>query len=503
LSEEKEEFLMQQIEHERSLERMSQPFEGGLLPGMYCMPNYVVPKPHSAGWRLVNDLSAGTYSLNSMVDRQCIAGFPLDNLSHLGELLMRKRKENPGKRFVVWKSDVAEAYRICPMHVLWQLKQIVKLKDELMVDRVNVFGGSGSGPIFISVNSLVAWIAKYVREIEDLIYVDDSFGVEVEGETELYLPYEEQYPRQQTRLLILWDELGIPHKQRKQLYGRQLAILGIEVDAENLTFTLPTEAKDRLSKELEEWSQKGVRKRVKEWQQLAGWINWVFNVYPLLRPALNNIYAKLKGKEQDAKVWSNKAIRDDLCWAKERVDLSSGVRLLKSCTWEISEATCIAKTDACPRGLAFWYPSLDLGFMSPTPSETPSIQITFYEALAVLSVLHDAQTRFPSGSKIVIYTDNFSTVAMFNSLRCLPEYNCILKVAVDILIGSDILLRVLHIAGLNNDVADALSRADLMRALRVRPNLLIRNFEPYIRVDRQQSTPYLQPPRGTLGVVQC
>jgi hypothetical protein len=188
LTEEKEKFLVEQVDHERSLERMSAPFGANLLPGMYCMPNYVVPKPHSAGWRLVNDLSAGPFSLNSMVERQSIAGFPLDNLSHLGELLMRKRCGRPGIKLVAWKSDITEAYRICPMHVLWQLKQIVRIKGELMVDRVNVFGGSGSGPIFISVNSLIAWIAKHVKEIDDLIYVDDSFGVDEEDNLVLYVP---------------------------------------------------------------------------------------------------------------------------------------------------------------------------------------------------------------------------------------------------------------------------------------------------------------------------
>jgi hypothetical protein len=91
LTEEKEKFLLDQVQHERSLGRISAPFGKDLLPGMYCMPNYVVPKPHSAGWRLVNDLSAGPFSLNSMVDHQFITGFPLNNLSHFGELLMRKR----------------------------------------------------------------------------------------------------------------------------------------------------------------------------------------------------------------------------------------------------------------------------------------------------------------------------------------------------------------------------------------------------------------------------
>jgi hypothetical protein len=103
---------------------MSESFGEDLLPGMYCMPQYVIPKPHAGGWRLVNDLSAGSFSLNSMVDRCFILGFPLDNLSHFGELLLRKMREEPGVKFVVWKSDVVEVYRICPMHELWQLKQV-------------------------------------------------------------------------------------------------------------------------------------------------------------------------------------------------------------------------------------------------------------------------------------------------------------------------------------------------------------------------------------------
>jgi len=140
LSLEKEEFLNRQLEHEVSLDRVSPDFGTELLPGMYCMPNYVVPKPHTDDWRLVNDLSAGPFSLNSMVDCQGVTGFPLDSLAQLGELLMRNHSLNPGKRFVVWKSDIAEVYRICPMRILWQLKQAMRVKGRLRINRVNVFG---------------------------------------------------------------------------------------------------------------------------------------------------------------------------------------------------------------------------------------------------------------------------------------------------------------------------------------------------------------------------
>ena len=504
LTPEKQTFLSEQIRHEQSLERMSQAFGNDLLPGMYCMPHYVVPKPHSDNWRLVNDLSAGDFSPNSMIDHSCVTGYPMDTLSHLGDLLLRKLKENPEMELLIWKSDISEAYRICPMHELWQLKQIVRLQEGLCVDRVNMFGGSSSGPIFISFNALTSWIARFERLIESLAYVDDSFGVNDCQDMTRYEPYDRDFPTQQARLLQLWDEIGIPHKEKKQIFGVQLSVLGIEVDAKELTFTLPLESKLRLSKELSEWSRKGVRRKVKEWQQLTGWINWVLNVFPLLRPSLNNIYAKLKGKDLGARVWSNAAIREDLEWAQMKVDESDGVHLLKSVTWELSEATCLVKTDACPEGIAFWYPNSNLGFSAPTPRHTPATQIIFYEALAVLSALDDASRRFPSRSKVVIFTDNSVTVSMFNSLKSLPEYNCILKSAVDILINCDLQLRVLHIAGERNDVADALSRADFMRALHLHPHLTIRTFNPYIQIDHHQAPPRLQPPRHLpLGAVRC
>ena len=175
LTEEKKSFVVEQIKHEQELDRVSKEFGQKLLPGMYCMPHYVVPKPHMNAWRLVNDLSAGPFSLNSMVDHQLVTGYPLDNLSHFGELLLRKRKERPGVRFVAWKSDVSEAYRLCPMHELWQIKQVIRIEGNLVVDRVNMFGGSGSGPIFISLNSLVGWVAREKREVECLEYVDEFF----------------------------------------------------------------------------------------------------------------------------------------------------------------------------------------------------------------------------------------------------------------------------------------------------------------------------------------
>jgi len=98
---EKEEFLQKQLKHEEELERVLPEFGEDLLPGMYCMPTYLIPKPQSVDWRLVNDLSARPFSLNSMVDCCRITRYSLDNLSQLGELMMKKHHQNLNKHLVV------------------------------------------------------------------------------------------------------------------------------------------------------------------------------------------------------------------------------------------------------------------------------------------------------------------------------------------------------------------------------------------------------------------
>ena len=152
-------------------------------------------------------------------------------------------------------------------------------------------------------------------------------------------------------------------------------------------------------------------------------MNWAFNVYPRLKPALNNLYPKLKGRRDSTSlIWVNNSIREDFLWAIELLKNSSGVRLLKSVYWDSCEAMITIYCDACPEGMGFWYPDLDIGFYSPTPSYEQPDLIFYFEALCVHSALFDAHRRTPLGTsgQFIIYTDNSNTVDIFNTLRALP-----------------------------------------------------------------------------------
>lgn len=187
------------------------------------------------------------------------------------------------------------------MHPMWQIKQANLIDGIRYIDRNAAFGSSASGSLFISVNALVTWIAKKVQHIEYLaVYVDDSMGCDIKGDVLFYPPYNKMLPRHQKILLGLWDHLGIPHKEKKQLSGPPLTIIGIDVDPNAMTLTQPHLARERFLAELALWTAeppkasristphdahtKPPRKdtvhfKLKQWQHFAGWMNWDINIH--------------------------------------------------------------------------------------------------------------------------------------------------------------------------------------------------------------------------------
>ena len=244
-------FIWDQCLKEQQKGYFSKPFGTDLLDGMYSMPIYSVPKPHSVDLCLVNDHSAGPFSLNNMINHSKVTSFPLDNMCHFGEMLFDIQQSAGNVPLTLWKFDIADAYCLLPMHPVWQIKQIVTVNGQCYVDRNLSFGSSGSPGIFISFNSLVVWIAKNVNNISFILdYVDDFSGCNLHGDTAFYPPYARELPIDQCHLLLLWDELSIPHKEHKQIHGAPPTIIGIDVDPNRMTLCLPEEAKAHLLSEL-------------------------------------------------------------------------------------------------------------------------------------------------------------------------------------------------------------------------------------------------------------
>ena len=130
-SEKQRQFLTEQCNIEIVSERFSPPFGTDLLPGMYSMPVHAVPKvAGSDKLHLVVDHSASSYSLNSMIMRDDIAGAHLDTIKDLANSIIQFRRQFGNVKLVLFKSDVSAAYRRLPMHPLWQIKQIITIDGQ-------------------------------------------------------------------------------------------------------------------------------------------------------------------------------------------------------------------------------------------------------------------------------------------------------------------------------------------------------------------------------------
>ncbi|EJD54602.1 hypothetical protein AURDEDRAFT_27138, partial [Auricularia subglabra TFB-10046 SS5] len=173
-----------------------------------------------------------------------------------------------------------------------------------------------------------------------LAYVDDCFSYDDFYKLELYEPYGRLVPPKQAALLRLWDYIGLPHSDDKQVNGNPLRIIGFDVDANLMTISMSDESRADLVAKIEGFiAARGPtdnRKRaLVEWQRLLGHCNWALNAYPLLRPGLSSSYAKISGKTGSAwPIILNTQVTRDLRWFADLLRSTPGIRLLNADHWQ-------------------------------------------------------------------------------------------------------------------------------------------------------------------------
>ncbi|KAF8547081.1 hypothetical protein OG21DRAFT_1490536 [Imleria badia] len=118
------------------------------------------------------------------------------------------------------------------------------------------------------------------------IYVDNSFSVQKKGEFLFYSPYKKSLPSHLVRLLQLWDSIGLPHNECKQVFSSELPIIGFVVDPNLMHMHMSKESKHQLITALSDFRQHETRRPLRDFQHIAGHLNWAFNVFPLLRLGL-------------------------------------------------------------------------------------------------------------------------------------------------------------------------------------------------------------------------
>lgn len=328
--------------------------------------------------------------------------------------------------------------------------------------------------------------------------MDDFFGVDItgrlvrrfhEGESRLI-------PPAQAQVLEIWDKIGLDWKWKNAESGRSLLITRFLIDLDTATLSLSPESIDRFALAVAEFLSTADDRRqpLRKWRQLCGWANWALSIRPYARPLLTPVFAKLARKDGTSRgnspfigVFLNNEVREALQTFVE--DLVNGPPLnLKDpglTEWAMADADLLIHTDACLEtdekrgsGLGFWY---DVGgsryhFFSRPPVRYERIQ--FAETLTVAFAVRHALARPYSTPprRIMVRTDSAPAVYAFDSGKAKntefsPLRHLILLTFIA-LRKSKVDLRVHHISGVYNTLADNLSRQPVFSLIQAHGNSL-------------------------------
>jgi hypothetical protein len=408
----------------------------------------------------------------------------------------------------LWKLDVSSAFKLLVMSRRWQTRQgiaILRLGNDgrkevsYHIEWRGVFGCRAMPFLWTRFMSLIVWIGQNEYGIErPLAYMDDAFGCDNSGLLVNFLTPDGtnvRIPQDQQRMATLWSNLGIPFKLsvEKAPSGRCITIVGIQVDLDSFSVSLPEKSVDKLVFEIDQFlATPGRSPPLQKWRQMTGWISWALNVAPQARPYLTPLYQKIAGKTQaKAPVPLNSDVISALSDLRSIIIRSPSLNLASpSLTrWSLADADVVVYTDACLNcddengaGLGFWFVVNNRRYVYYSRPGRTYRKIQFAEALTVVRAIEIVTSgEFGKFKRVLVRTDSSAAVYAIDSGSAadgpyLPLRLLTLRsYALASTRGFD--LKVSHVAGKDNSLADDLSRKRLLN-LRQNYGLDLRQFDP-------------------------
>ena len=421
------------------------PLRSELKPLVHTSPIGLVPKPHQEGkWRMIVDLSSPFHhSVNDGIWQELTSlsyakvDEAVDIILHLG----------PGAELV--KIDLKNAYRIVPIHPDDHHLLGIDWKGDTYVDRALPFGLRSAPKIFSAVADMITW-ALHCAGVPHLIhYLDDFLFV---GE-----PNTEQGKRSLEIALQTLEYLGVPVAEHKtEGPATSVTFLGILIDTRNFQLRLPQEKIQRLRELIDRWQSIKVCKR-KELQSFLGHLSHAASVVHPGRTFLRELFNLLsQAKSPHHHVRLNIKARADISWWRCLLHTWNGSSFFPPPDPSIhvySDASGTYGSGAFVAGLGW--------FQTEWPEDWEGVDIASKELVPVV-VAAALWGRQWSGSHVCFHFDNMAVVAVLNNrsaknsllahlLRCFSLFSAYFAFH----------FTAVHIPGVLNTAADALSRDNL------------------------------------------
>ncbi len=444
------------------------PFDKPTFPTYRINPITIAESKYSKKKRLVVDLSAPHTnkgeedSINNLIDKE---RFSLSYVKIDDAINLIKEK---GRGAWLCKTDVTDAFKLVPMHPdLWKWYGI-SWNGKFYFFTKLVFGSRSSPKNFDGLSQCVCWIAKNNYGIENILHLLDDF-LTVDG------PSHEGH-RTMALLSLIFNKLHIPIAPHKTVGPvTKLEYLGIILDSDKMEVRLPQEKILRILCLLNTFrSRKKCTQR--DLLSLLGHLNFATRVIlpgrPFIAYLLTLAYSvkRLTHKvnlTQDCRAELNMWSAFLLEW--NGVSVFHEYRLTSSPDYELyTDASSSKGYGGYFKGhwfSAIWSPEI----LSSLDSEE-SMSMAFMELYPIV-VAGYLWGDLWQEKRILFHCDNQAVVSILKKGRSKAKcVNRLMRALTMCAARNNFVFYSRYVPGLNNDIADSLSRQQWTRFRTLAPH---------------------------------
>ncbi|XP_065177334.1 uncharacterized protein LOC135807904 [Sycon ciliatum] len=429
--------------------------DAGETAGPFAEPPYqlfqtsglgLIPKSNGK-FRLIHDLSSPTgRSVNDGISRESFS-LEYDTVDSAISYIMKL-----GRGCYLTKVDIRNAFRLCPVAPSdWHLLGI-SWDGRYYFEKVLPFGLRSAPYIFDKFASALHWVLEDTCRLPHLIhYLDDFLNVSPPS-----LPLAQH---QKLLLLDLFAYLQVPVAPEKvDGPSTVLTFLGLELDTMALEIRLPPSKLTKLSTTVSALVQSG-RVQKRDLASVLGKLSFASRAVPAGRTFLRRLYDLDRAtRSTPLHQWlriSASAMADLLWWA-EALTIWNGKSFFLVDEWTPAPDMQLQTDASGTHGYGAFYNGRWLRGEWTAQNENENIE--FKEMYAIIVACATWGSEW-SRRRIQFQCDNKAVVDCIRSGTCRsPPVMTLIRALYLLCIEHDFLVSAVHIPGVTNTVADALSR---------------------------------------------
>ena len=441
---------------ECSAGRILGPFPSPPLPYLRCSGLGIIPK-HDGGWRTIYHLSAphGT-SINDFIDPEqySLSYCTVDDAFAIVNSL--------GKGALMAKIDLKNAFRIIPVRPEdWNLLGIC-WRNEYYIDTCLPFGLRSAPFLFNQLATAIHWILQHKYQIRHLLhYLDDFFTAG--------LPDSSECANNLTAMLSLCENINAPVKSSKiEGPSTHLSFLGIIIDTTNMQASISEQRKQDLLSLLSSFK---CRKKCtkQELLSLIGKLSFACKVIPAGRIFLRRLIdTSCSVSRLHHHIRLNEQARLDIEWWLTFLPTWNGTSYILETEWSTSTSMSLYTDASSSIGWgAYWSGRWIQSHWSSSEEEKSIVWKELFAVTAAVNTWGHLWAR----KKVLFHCDNQAVVDIWRTgTTKSPDVMALIRMLYFCAATHNIHVIITHVAGVNNAIADALSRFQVNRFRQLAPH---------------------------------